>query len=697
MESALVPRTNNAARPPVRKQLHPRALAIIDAIEPIPEGYTAEGVPRWRGFSAAAWETLAQDEPAILELVSICRVHYPTAAAVLLKVRSKRSGGLIPFIFNRSQVVWWNKVAALVAAGLDLFIAILKARQLGMSTIVLGWEWWNLWRLQDSEVLMVGHQKRLAEAHIDTMRLFHEELPNIAGIKPTLRSNSATGRVPKHEVYYSDRRTKGVTVIAQNIDTRGLAAPNHFYDEAAYYENDGGFGKILRTLMPMLPPLGSPARKRASIFALSTANGKNSYYQFWKLAKSGKSDWHPIFIPWTVAEDEYALVPPEGFKLSRSQEKLRKELSVFRRAVDGRDVTVAQMYWRECEMANQGWDEDFFEQEFPGDDETCFLLQTHSVFGRSIRYLAHSVHVSEDAVPAEFEKRLIPCDPKAKIVRGELTFPAGPGPFDRKIPARLEPALEIRRGGRLALWSPPQVNHVYAMGIKTGDGLGRPSCGWVLDVTEGAQVAEWYDTETDLEPFADDMAALGYWYNTATLYPEISNIGRVVMKRLRRTWRYPRVGLEEKWDEPTLRQGKFGFLMTDELREELVRRLVWFVTERAIRIASEGTLEEMSTYQEEDGDYGPVEGASDARVMAAGLACMVVMQTPKLRVLVKKQTEPPSAYDLGLSPFEPPPQAFISPDLDDKWREMPADIRKVVEAGRKRLTLIPTNPIRERG
>lgn len=685
---------NNHLRPKVREQLHPAVLALVDAIEPIPEGYDEYGVPLWKGLSGDGWLLLAARKEDLIRVVEICRTHFPTACALLLKVRSKRSGGLIPFIFNRAQVVVWNRVAGIITEGKTLFVGILKARQLGVSTWVLAWEWWNLWRLQDSEVLMVGNKVMLVESFIDTLRRFHEELPNIEGIKPRLRSQNANGgRVPKHEIYYADRRTKGVTVVSKNIEARGLSAPNQHYSEFAYYEDPEG---MLLTLMPMLPPVGSLARKRASIFIETTPNGKNYFYDFWQLAKSGESDWCAIFIPWTVADDEYSLDPPKGWRLTVEEEAVRKRLSHERKKVDGKEVTRAQMYWRACEMANQGWNDDYFDQEYPGDDESCFLLRSHSVFKESMRYLQKCVQESEKRVVGEFEKRRIAIEPGTRVVRVELKFDPGPGPFDTWRAKAFVPTMERDPAGRLSVWSPPQHGHSYCAGIDTAAGLGRDaSVGWVLDVTEGRQVAEWYSKNTELEEFADQMVAVGYWYNTALLYPEINSIGRVVMKRMKRVWMYPRIGLEERWDEPKLKDGKFGFMMNDELKDELVRRMLWFIRERYVAIASNGTLSECSTFEQDGEKFGASSGAHDDRVIAAGLACMAVQQTPKLwsKMTSKRHEDIPTAYDLGLSRAPEAPEALKVDPTDDAFKDMPADIRAIVNAQRAGLARIPTNPI----
>jgi hypothetical protein len=448
----------------------------------------------------------------------------------------------------------------------------------------------------------------------------------------------------------------------------------------------------------MLPPIGSLARKRASIFIETTPNGKNYFYEFWQLAKSGESEWQAIFIPWMVAEDEYSQEPPAEWRMTREQEALRKQLSHERMKIDGHEVTRAQMYWRDLEMANQGWNEDKFDTEYPSDDESCFLLQARSLFKDHMRYLQRTVQVAEANCPGEFAKRQIAVPANTRVVRGELAFDPGPGPFDEWRPKKFMPDFRTKADGRLAVWSPPQVRHSYCIGVDSGEGVGRDaSVGWVLDVTEGKQVAEFYTKTTELEPFTDHMVALGFWYNTATIYPEVNSIGRSVMKRMKRVWMYPRIGLEEKWDEPGLKVGKYGLMMNDDLKEEMVLKMLWFIRERYISIASNRTLSEISTFEDTGSGFEASKGAHDDCVIAMGLACMVVHQTPKFysQMTRKRHEDVPSAYDLGLARTEGVPPAPTTPEEQaDVWRDLPPEIRKILDQSRAESNMVPVNPVR---
>jgi hypothetical protein len=124
----------------------------------------------------------------------------------------------------------------------------------------------------------------------------------------------------------------------------------------------------------------------------TTANGRGEFYDFYQLAKNGKSSYTAHFVPWFI-DDEYSVdnmtedernglseavrqmisIPDQEFKLT-DEEKL-----LMRRAMAEWKIklTIGQIKWRRYKI----WDKaDFFWQEYPEDDVTCFLQSGRPVF-----------------------------------------------------------------------------------------------------------------------------------------------------------------------------------------------------------------------------------------------------------------------------------------------------------------------------
>ena len=609
----------NSARPSVRTQIHPQALEIIERYTPVPEGYDDEGNPNWNGLSPEFWLALHNKGEEFKALINICQRDFPTFCALMIHIISKETLAVRPFIFNCAQNYLWNAhVVPLMLKGEALWLDVLKSRQVGISTFVCAWQFWQIWRQKDLEVLMVGNTKKLVETFMDNFRLFHDELPNFEIVKPKTRAaKSGNTRIPKHEAYFDDRRSKATIMIDREFSTRGLHAISFQLSEAAHYDD---LENVLLTLKPLLPPLGSAAHKRSAIWIETTPRGQNYFYTHYNLAKTGDNSYHAVFIPWMVSEDVFSLDPPKGWRMTKELHELQERLTTERSKHDGKNVTRAQMYWMQREMADQGWNRDMFDQEYPSNDNDCFLLTTKSVFKDSLKWLQSACALSESLVSLEWQKRDIQIDGKVNYVSGEIEHPPAPSTFSDSAIPKFIPRFRIVGGGRLKVWSPPQRGHAYVIGVDPSGGTGNDNgVIQVIDCTEGAQVAEYADSHDGPEELADKAVAIGYWYNTAVILPEI-NVFSSCMKRMKVTWRYPKVGREEKWDEPALKKGKYGYYLNQMTKRALVMEMRFVISQKHLRIASRALLAELSTFEEQnvDGDipqYNGAPGTHDDRVI----------------------------------------------------------------------------------
>lgn len=674
---------NEAARPKIRAQIHPRALAIIDRVEKIPEGWNPDGTPKFRGISTAAWVALQERPKEFAELRAILESDFPTYCALLLKVFYKRAGRIAPFIFNLGQIIAWNRMSDRLARGLTLFLVFLKARQLGISTLVAAFQHWQVWRLEDIECSMVGHEKTLVYSFMDRLRTFHEELPDVPGIRRELRVLHQKARVPKDELYYSDRRTKITTVVAKNVESRGRSSAHVLLSELAFYPDPES---LMQALLPQLPPVGSEARKQCSVIVESTPNGNNFFRQLWDEAKREDTEWMPIFLPWMVQEDEYSLPLPKGYRFTNEMIKEQERLSHIRKQIDGKSVTREQMYWREFTLESdyQG-DQDRFDMEYPSDDDTCFLIKSKSIFKSHMRFLQACVVAAEKNAPKEFRKRDMVC--KGNYLAGRFNYDRLPSIFEPTShkQRRLRPEFVQDKYGHVRVWSPPQPGHVYTIGMDIANGIGGRD--WqvahVADITSARQVAE---LRCQIEPdeFTDDCVALGYWYNTALLYPEINGIGTMVMKRIVSQWFYPNVGREEKWDEPGPKANKYGFYTSDDKKDMLITHMYSLIKEHHYAIASGELLDECSVFmQTESGSFEADGAMHDDTVIACALALYAARQSPKIAHLLRdKRHDIPTAADLGLS---------HAPTFDEiEERLLPQPVKDLLQ---NETWAIPLNPI----
>jgi hypothetical protein len=123
----------------------------------------------------------------------------------------------------------------------------------------------------------------------------------------------------------------------------------------------------------------------------------------------------------------------------------------------------------------------------------------------------------------------------------------------------VKPELVADRAGNFQIWDYPIEGREYVCGIDVAEGRkkdrtamdrkrqhsyadGRPdySCCVVIERDNGMHVATWHGYLTPDE-FTTCCVAVGLYYNTALLVPEINGPGIVVVTRLSETFRYPNI------------------------------------------------------------------------------------------------------------------------------------------------------------
>lgn len=653
-------------------QLNPEAYEIVTRnggrIEPgrmtVPHpdpnfaGIMIQVGPNFRGLTEQWWKDLAYHNPVDFErLVRICMDDFPTYCALLLFVVSRLDDQLHTFIFNNGQLIVWNAMVARMLRGEPCFFVVLKARQLGITTFVAAWHFWNLWRASDRHALDVGSDEKVALRVVDFFRVFYDHLPDVGDLRPKLRTESKSATIPRSELYFSDNRSQGEIHIAKNFDPIGNTSRFIGEHEAAFYPDLESFND---KLMPQLPSVGSPARAKCSMIIESTPNGQNQFYEAWEETKEEGSEFWGIILPWIVADDEYTAVAPSEWRLTGYEKTLQEQLSLLRRRIDGKDVSREQMYWRHLTLKNKPFsgNEEAFNEAYPSDDETCFQLRSESVFRDSITWLHECVTGANLRAKRAWSQRMdtrgeaIEVD---KAVTGELAYKPLHSPFETIHYLKLEkPRFVIKDGGPLWVWNPPIRDHLYFIGADVAAGELRrdESVAQVVDLTLGLQVAEFASRRHKPEDFADILVHLCMWYNRAMIMPEVNGLGSVVMKRMTGEWGYQNLAHEEKWDEMGVKRNKPGFYTSERNRPMIFSSLVYMIEERFLVLSSSRLLKQMSTFKKEGMDYRTAKkGQHDDRVVAMGLACIGIRQAPKYmgEMLGSRAARAPSAVELGLN------------------------------------------------
>src|ERR1017187_2686693 len=140
-----------------KHQAFPEAVKIVsDIMGSFPEPFN--------GLNDSFWGNLMESKNAgkFSRFLEIMTTDFPSFCALMFRI-APRGQGEKPFLFNRPQRMLYNQMALMLQESRPLFIIILKARQLGMSTICAAWVFWHCWKKQHTRCLTVAHEKPLAE------------------------------------------------------------------------------------------------------------------------------------------------------------------------------------------------------------------------------------------------------------------------------------------------------------------------------------------------------------------------------------------------------------------------------------------------------------------------------------------------------------------------------------------------------
>lgn len=226
------------------------------------------------------------------------------------------------------------------------------------------------------------------------------------------------------------------------------------------------------------------AASHGEVVLETTPNGVEWFCATYRDAKRELNDWTPIFLPWFLDPTNRAA---QG---TFTPEEVAATLSAEEKAlVSKHGLDVSQVAFRRAKQREYGR---LFRQEFPEDEESCFITSGTCYF-------------SVDRVTALLDAGL-------------------------PEPAR----VEERRGARLTVWEEPEPGVEYVAGCDTSEGI--PGCDpngvGVLRRDTGAQVASLHGY---LSPpaLADAAAKLSQHYNGALLGVERQNHGHAVLLKLR--------------------------------------------------------------------------------------------------------------------------------------------------------------------
>lgn len=516
-----------------------------------------------------------------------------------LKIKTKDSE-IIPFKLNKPQLKLYDLLKRQSEAGKPQRVIILKARQMGFSTLTEAILFKRTATKANVNSGIIAHKDDATTNLFNMSKLFLEELPE--QLKPKTKASNAK------EIIFDDREGNGLRskVKCMTAGGDGIGRSDTFQNLHLSEVSSWTHAKeILDGLLQAVPN-----KPNTLIIIESTAKGYDYFKELWDKACDGENDFEPLFCAWWEL-DEYRL-PCGELELTEEEQEL-KELY---------NLDNEQIAWRRwCIRNNCGNDVNTFKQEYPSCPEEAFLASGECIFDKDIivSQIEHNRPLISGWKRGEFEykKTMHP----VKNEKGEVVA----------IDKRISDIKFIKKeNGLITIHQEPSVkrnadNEIIAKrrytigGDTAGLGLDYYTAKVVADDTQET-VATLRKQRIDEDKYADQVYCLGKYYHDALIGLE-TNYSYAPTKELVEL-DYPNLYQRKRFETTTREIQKiFGFETNRLTKPIILQSLVTTMRENVAAECDITTLREMLTFvRKENGKQEAQEGYHDDLVMAKAIA-----------------------------------------------------------------------------
>lgn len=493
---------------------------------------------------------------------------------------------LVNLKFNPMQNKLYEVIKKKIQRNEPIRLIVLKARQLGCSTVVESFCSSEAMLVPNTEIGIITHRADATNNLFNMSKRFYNYLPD--EMKPELIGNN--GR----EIIFNNKNGTGLNsrISVMTASDSGVGRSKTYnglhISEYAFWNCAEGANTVLTGLLSCVPKT-----PRTFVIIESTANGYNDFYELWN--KAEENGFEKLFFAWFMGED-YAMDYPQD-------EFLRNPLTEYEENLLEKypdDVDLRKIYWRRYTIKTECLgDERKFRQEYPSTPDEAFIVQNECPFDlERIQTRMNQIYGIQPLKVGDFDYELSPNGEPINI------------------------SFVERKTGNIKIYQPPMQNRPYFIG---GDTAGSGSdffVGQVIDNKTCEQVAT-FCRQTNEDEYARQMYCLGMYYNMAMISVE-NNINPITNYYLDK-WEYPFLHIfQTKATYGSDVSKSFGFKTTRLTKSSLIAILKSYIRDNCELINDYRTLQELSKYQrvfnKNSESYGAMDGEHDDHVMALGIA-----------------------------------------------------------------------------
>lgn len=521
-----------------------------------------------------------------------------------LYIRNKKAE-IIPFKLNQAQKIVMNIVENDMKLGVPMRYIVLKARQMGLSTLFEGIIFQDTATNENKNSLILAHEEPASQNLFAMSKLYYDYIPDL--IRPMKKYSN--GKFLVFENPETDENKKSdnpglrsrISIATAGTGEVGRSSTIHnlHVSELAFFPDPK------TTMLGLLQAV--PDEPNTFVVLESTANGVGDYFhELWTKAVKGENEFIPIFLPWFIdpgytrpfrseSERKQFIEEVESTTTNANGETIytyEKEL------MEKNNLTYEQLNWRKYTIANkcQG-DELLFMQEYPATPEEAFISTGRPKF--SLKALQKYQTINQEPE------------------RGYLNYGE-----DGKV------TFMPDKNGYVSIWKKPDPEKYYCIGADVAEGLvnGDYSAAIVGDSEDFDIVAMWHG-HIDPDLFGLELIKLGKYYNEAYIGVENNNHGLTTLSIMKRE-EYWNLYFAKSYDKIADKiSQKLGWTTSGRTKPLMIDKLAEFVREMFLGIYSDLIISEMFTYIiEDDGKTNAQSGCFDDTVMATAIMLQLLLE-----------------------------------------------------------------------
>lgn len=498
-----------------------------------------------------------------------------------------KNATLEPMVLNRAQKHVLGVIRMCLAKMKPVRLLILKARQLGMSTLAEGIIYAYASQIENLNTLIVADDVDGASYLFEMSKLYQEKMV------PHLRPSEKRSNEKKLEF---DKMHSQIL-----IDTAANTEAGRKYTFRIVHLSEYAFYKYPNELMLGLSQT-VPSLAGTMIIKESTANGFNHFKEEWDKAINKETDYIPIFIPWywddgyRMTANNLTIGDPLLGDISKDERSLEQQM-----LDDGINDIADRLEWRRwCIRNNCNGKLADFQQEYPSTPEEAFIASGDCAFDK------------ESLI--EMLKRNDKPIGIGNIVKQDYRYTFRPDP-----------------DGDFQIWEKiqPRSSEEY---LVAGDACSGSGIDWAALVAIGKKsnnVVATFRKKVDADVLAEKAMLLASYLHSCEIAIENDKYGFHANRKLRTI--YGNIFIQESIDKETnVVTQRFGWDTNSRTRPDMLGQLKQEIRERSTELHDPIMIRECLTFvkNKDTGKEAAQEGCNDDIVMARAIASAVRQMHP---------------------------------------------------------------------